>query len=52
MCWAKGKGGEMANPADVGLHQDARGVWRRPAPISEVVISPEGDMSDLDWWLS
>ncbi len=27
--WAKGKD-EMANPADVGLHQDARGVWRRP----------------------
>lgn len=33
-CWAKGKGtGEMANPADIGLHQDARGVWRQPADI-------------------
>lgn len=29
-CWAKGAG-EMANPADLGFHQDARGVWRQPA---------------------
>ena len=29
-CWAKGTG-EMANPADIGMHQDARGVWRQPA---------------------
>ena len=29
-CWAKGDG-EMANPADLGFHQDARGVWRQPA---------------------
>jgi hypothetical protein len=27
--WAKGKT-EPANPAELGLHQDARGVWRRP----------------------
>lgn len=34
LLWSKGFGkngnGEMAEPSSVGLHQDARGVWRRP----------------------
>lgn len=29
-CWSKGKGGVMANPADLGFVQDDRGVWRHP----------------------
>ena len=32
LMWRKGKGtGEPAEPTSIGLHQDARGVWRRPA---------------------
>ena len=41
-CWAKGNKlglGEMANPADIGLHQDARGVWRSPAREIDNFIS-------------
>ena len=30
MCWKKGDGKTMANPADIGLTQDERGVWRQP----------------------
>lgn len=31
LMWRKGKGaGEPAEPSSIGLHQDARGVWRRP----------------------
>ncbi len=41
-CWAKGKGGEMANPADLGFHQDARGVWRQPGRDAELANFIEG----------
>jgi hypothetical protein len=30
LCWRKGTGNVMANPADIGLEQDHRGVWRQP----------------------
>lgn len=30
MCWSKGDGTTMANPADIGLEQDSRGIWRQP----------------------
>ena len=39
-CWSQGLGkngnGEMANPVDLGFHQDARGVWRQPGRDEEV----------------
>lgn len=30
LCWRKGDGQTMANPADLGLEQDTRGIWRQP----------------------
>ena len=42
-CWAKGHG-ELANPADIGLHQDIRGAWRQPA-----AVMPEVDTSAPGW---
>ena len=29
-CWAKGVDGRMANPADLGIERNERGVWRTP----------------------